>query len=137
MKLYLLLIGGCVLYQAVTDVWTRERLAQHGCLTQATVTGLLEPADVEMGGFQLRLRFTTTTGAVVWARSQYAYDSLAYRVGQSVALRYDPRDPQVCLTEVERGKWYYFLNIVVLVPLFLFFRLLLQRHPERRPAPAR
>ena len=136
MKLYLLLIGGCVLYQAGTDVWTRERLAQHGRLTQATVTGLLEPADVEMGGFQLRLRFTTTTGAVVWARSQYAYDSLAYRVGQSVALRYDPRDPQVCLTEVERGKWYYFLNIVVLVPLFLFFRLL-QRHPERRPAPAR
>ena len=129
MKLYLLLIGGCVLYQAGTDAWTRERLARHGRPTQATVMGLLKPDDVEMGGFWLRLRFTTATGAVVWARSQYTYDALAYRVGQSVALRYDPRDPQVCLTEVERAKWYFLLNIAFTVPLFFFFRLLLQREP--------
>jgi len=129
MKLYLFLIGGSVLYQAGADGWTRARLARHGRPTQATVMGLLKPDDVEMGGFWLRLRFTTATRTVVWTRSQYTYDALAYRLGQSVALRYDPRDPQVCLTEVERTKWYFLLNIACTVPMFFFFRRLLQRDP--------
>jgi len=119
-KLYVILLGGLVLYQLGTDSWTRVRLARHGRLTQATVVGLTEITGEDETSYQLQLRFATATGAVVRASSQRTYDSLTYRVGQLVALRYDPRDPSVCLTEKERANWHYLLGAAPVVP-FLFF----------------
>ena len=124
LKLFLLLVGGCVLYQVGVDGWTRERLARHGRLTQATVVGLTEATGEDESGYYLHLRFATAAGATVSASSQQTYDSLTYRVGQPVALRYDPRDPQVCLTETERTSRHYLLDAVLIVPFFFFFRWL-------------
>jgi len=127
LKLFLLLVVGCVLYQVGTDGRTRARLARHGHLTQATVVGLAEATGENESGYYLQLRFATAAGATVSASSQQTYDSLPYRVGQPVALRYDPRDPPVCLTEAERTSWHYLLNAALMVPFFFFFQWLFLR----------
>ncbi len=128
-KLWLLLVGAGLLYQVGAEGWLRERLARHGRLTQATVVGLTEATGEDGPGYYLRLRFTTGTGggggATVWTSSQYTYDSLAYRVGQPVALRYDPRDPPVCLTETERTSRHFLVNALFTVPLIFYFWWLL------------
>ncbi len=129
---YFFLIISCLVYQVYQiglDSWTRKHLAQHGRTTQATVVGMVEDTGEDNWGYFLRLRFTTATGAVVWTRSQQAYDSLAYRVGQPVALRYDPRDPRVCLTEAELTSRKYLLNLVIILPFMLFFSRFFQRGP--------
>ena len=104
LKLFLLLLSGNMLYQGGTNYWLRAQLARHGRLTQATVVGLTEAAGENESGVYLQLRFTTATGAVVQTSSQETHDALAYQVGQRVAQRYDPRAPQRCLTEQERGS---------------------------------
>ena len=132
-RVWLLVLGGGLLYDAGANAWLRAQLARHGRITQATVVGLTEATGENEEGFYLRLRFATAAGRTVLASSQQTYEPLAYRVGQAVALRYVPRDPRVCLTEAERASRFYLLNAAFTVPFFFFFRSLFRRSSSRRP----
>lgn len=128
-RLWMLLISCWLLYGTGAAYWLRERLARHGRLTQAQVVGLTEAVSETESGYYLDLRFTTAAGAVVATRTEHAYDTLTYHTGQLIPLRYDPRDPDVCLIETERTSWYYLLNLCFTIPFVAVFWPLIRGDP--------
>ncbi len=95
-----LAVAGAVLVAAgVRQRRAGRRLRRDGVVVEAEVTGLeyLRPqttATPTSGRFFPVVRFRTTTGRVVEARTLVGADPAPARTGDRVQVRYDPREPR-------------------------------------------
>ena len=102
------LIGVAVLISGVVAVVKQARKSGRGVKTTGTVVALekrvFNPGSA--GVYCPVVDFATVTGQRVRFESQFGTMPASRRVGQTVAVRYDPADPQKAEVDSATANWF-------------------------------
>ena len=106
--LLFVLIGVAVLIGGIVAAVKQARKSARGVAATGTVVDLarrvFNPGSA--GVYCPVIDFTTVTGQPVRFESQFGKMPASHRVGQTVAVRYDPADPQKAEVDSATANWF-------------------------------
>ena len=102
------LIGIAVLISGAAAAVKQSRKAARSVAATGTVVDLVKRVfnPGSAGVYCPVVDFTTATGQPVRFESQFGTMPASYRVGQSIAVRYDPADPQKAEVDSATANWF-------------------------------
>ena len=102
------LIGIAVLISGVVAAVKQSRRSAAGVKATGTVVDLVtrvfNPGSA--GVYCPVVQFTTATGQPIRFESQFGTMPASHRVGQPIAVRYDPADPQKAEVDSATANWF-------------------------------
>jgi hypothetical protein len=106
--LLFVLIGVAVLIGGVVAAVKQGRKSARGVAATGTVVDLVKRVfnPGSAGVYCPVVDFATATGQRVRFESQFGTMPASHRVGQSVAVRYDPADPQKAEVDSVTANWF-------------------------------
>ena len=101
------LIGVAVLIGGVVTAIKQSRKAARGTAATGTVVDLVQRVfnPGSAGVYCPVVQFTTALGQPVRFESGFGTMPASHRVGQSIAVRYDPADPQKAEADSVTSRW--------------------------------
>jgi hypothetical protein len=119
------LIGAAVLIGGVVAAVKQSRKAARGIKATGTVVDLVtrvfNPGSA--GVYCPVVDFTTATGQPVRFESQFGTMPASHRLGQSIAVRYNPADPQKAEVDSSTANWFVPGCTIAMGLAFLFLGL--------------
>ena len=102
------LIGIAVLISGAVAAVKQSRKAARGVAATGTVVDLVKQvfSPGSAGVYCPVVDFTTAAGQPVRFESQFGTMPASHRVGQSIAIRYDPADPQKAEVDSATANWF-------------------------------
>ena len=102
------LIGIAVLISGAVGAVKQARKSGRGVKANGTVVDLVSRVfnPGSAGVYCPVVDFTTATGQPVRFESQFGTMPASHRVGQSIAVRYDPADPQKAEVDSATANWF-------------------------------
>ena len=102
------LIGVAVLIGGAVAAVKQARKSGRGVTATGTVVDLVSRVfnPGSAGVYCPVVDFTTATGQPVRFESQFGTMPASHRVGQSIAVRYDPADPQKAEVDSATANWF-------------------------------
>jgi hypothetical protein len=119
------LIGIAVLISGAVGAVKQSRKAARGVAATGTVVDLVKRVfnPGSAGVYCPVVDFTTATGQPVRFESQFGTMPASHRVGQSIAVRYDPADPQKAEVDSATANWFVPGCTIAMGLLFLMMGL--------------
>jgi hypothetical protein len=119
-------IGIAVLISGVVAVVKQSRKAARGVAATGTVVDLVKRvfSAGSSGVYCPVVDFITANGQPVRFESQFGTMPASHRVGQPIAVRYDPADPQKAEVDSATANWFVPGCTVAMGLLFLVMGLL-------------
>ena len=101
------LIGTAVLIGGVVTAIKQSRNAARGTAATGTVVDLVKRVfnPGSAGVYCPVVQFTTALGQLIRFESDFGTMPASHRVGQSIAVRYDPADPQKAEVDSATSRW--------------------------------
>jgi hypothetical protein len=119
------LIGIAVLISGAIAAVKQVRKSGRGVATTGTVVDLVKRVfnPGSAGVYCPVVDFTTAAGQPVRFESQFGTMPSSHRVGQSIAIRYDPADPQKAEVDSATANWFVPGCTIAMGLLFLLMGL--------------
>lgn len=119
------LIGIAILISGAVGAVKQARKSGRGVKANGTVVDLVSRVfnPGSAGVYCPVVDFTTAAGQPVRFESQFGTMPASYRVGQSIALRYDPADPQKAEVDSATANWFVPGCTIAMGLLFLMMGL--------------
>jgi hypothetical protein len=121
--LLFLIIGLAVLISGIVGAVKQKRKSRRGVVATGTVINLVKKIfnPGSAGVYCPVVRFTTSTGERVEFESGFGTMPASHRVGQTIAVRYDPGTPRSAEVDSATANW--FVPGCTIVMGFLFFAM--------------
>ena len=102
------LIGLAVLISGIVAAFKQSRKSASGVKATGTVVNLVSRVfnPGSAGVYCPVVDFTSATGQPVRFESQFGTMPASHRVGQTIAVRYDPADPQKAEVDSVTANWF-------------------------------
>jgi hypothetical protein len=119
------LIGIAVLISGAVAAVKQVRKSGRGVATTGTVVDLVKRVfnAGSAGVYCPVVEFTAASGQPVRFESQFGTMPASHRVGQSIAIRYDPADPQKAEVDSATANWFVPGCTIAMGILFLLMGL--------------
>jgi hypothetical protein len=103
-----LLIGVAVLIGGAVSAVTQSRKAARGTPATGTVVDLVKEvvSAGSSGVYCPIIEFRTALGQAVRFQSDFGTMPASHHVGQSIAVKYDPADPQKAQVDSATARWF-------------------------------
>ena len=99
------LVGGAMLLVAGRQFARRRAFVRHSAVASGTIVGLTENREREEISYFPKVRFQTASGREVTFESEMASGSVAGRIGDTVAVRYRPDQPEAAEIDSFMSLW--------------------------------
>ena len=117
------LVGGAMLLVAGRQFARRRAFVRHSAVASGTIVGLTENREREEISYFPKVRFHTASGREVTFESEMGSSSQAGRIGDTVAVRYRPDQPEAAEIDRFMSLWGVALLSGGLGLVFLFLGL--------------
>jgi Protein of unknown function (DUF3592) len=117
------LVGGAMLLVAGGQLARRRAFVRHSAVASGTIVGLTENREREEISYFPKVRFQTASGREVTFESEMGSSSAAGRIGDTVAVRYRPDQPEAAEIDSFMSLWGVALLSGGLGLVFLFVGL--------------
>jgi hypothetical protein len=117
------LVGGAMLIVAGRQFARRRAFVRHSAVASGTIVGLTENREREEISYFPTVRFRTASGREVTFESEMGSSSEAGRIGDTVAVRYRPDQPEAAEIDSFMSLWGMALLSGGLGLVFLFLGL--------------
>jgi hypothetical protein len=103
-----LTIGLAVLISGIVSVVKQKRKSARGVPTTGTVVNLIKKVfnPGSAGVYCPVVQFTTGNGQLIEFESAFGTMPASHRVGQTLAVRYDPANPQAAEVDSATANWF-------------------------------
>lgn len=120
------LIGIAVLISGAVAAVKQSRKAARGVAATGTVVDLVKRvfSAGSSGVYCPVVDFTTAAGQLIRFESQFGTMPATHRVGQSIAVRYDPANPQKAEVDSATANWFVPGCTIAMGLLFLVMGLI-------------
>ena len=121
--LIFLVIGVAVLISGIVAAVKRKRKSAQAAPATGTVVNLEKKifSPGSAGVYCPVVQFTTSTGQQIQFESDFGTMPASHRVGQTIAVRYDPANPQAAEVDSATANW--FVPGCTIVMGILFFAM--------------
>jgi hypothetical protein len=119
------LIGAAVLIGGIVAAARQTRKSARGVEATGTVVDLVTKVfnPGSPGVYCPIVQFTTASGQPIRFESQFGTMPASHRAGQSIAVRYDPADPQKAEVDSATANWFVPGCTIAMGLAFLFLGL--------------